>query len=74
MMAKPNTFTMLRLASLDNPENMTTVQVDGEMTDEKIEQVIKENTGKDVKVKDATTTDAGDQVSLLAIQHGVRYL
>ena len=61
-------------ASLDNPENMTTVRVDGELTDETIERIVKEQTGQDIRMKDAQVTEAGDQVSLLSIQHGVRYL
>ena len=61
-------------ASLENPDNMTTVKVDGELSDEKIEQVILENTGQTVRMEDAQASDAGDQVSLLAIRLGVRYL
>ena len=61
-------------ASLDHPESMTTVKVEGALTDETIERIVKEQTGQDVRLNDAQVTESGDQLSLLAIQHGVRYL
>ncbi|MDF1763634.1 MAG: hypothetical protein P1U57_09510 [Oleibacter sp.] len=55
-------------------DNVNVVKVDGEMTEEKIEKTILDNTGKKVSLKDSEVHSETSNVTLSALNRNVRYL